>query len=121
MILRAPVSYLNALFALGGYRISPVSPPSQLGSSQIQPTVTLALNAASQKLTLPGPLDAWIIIPPSIVQQLSGGNVASMPGEALELSQEMAANFLGLWPAVFQSLGFTSFVPTVGAIPTMNC
>jgi hypothetical protein len=65
--------------------------------------------------------DAWIIIPPSIVQQLSGGNIASMPSEPLQLSQEMAANFLGAWPAVFQALGFTSFVPTVGAIPTMNC
>jgi hypothetical protein len=120
MILRAPVSWLSALPALS-YRISPVTPPSQAGTSSLGPSGALTLNAGTQKLTLPGALDAWIIIPPSIVQQVSGGNIASMPGEALELSQECAADFRGNWPAVFQALGFTSFVPTVGAIPTMCC
>jgi hypothetical protein len=139
-ILRAPVSILTfalaqmistPLGAGGPAYIVPTYPPSQLGASgfavggpQLLPGTVF--NAASQKITLPLGMDGQLVITPLLLRQVVNQlfptfDLGRLPSEPLQLSQECAANFLGGWPPVFQALGFTSFVPTVGQIPTMNC
>jgi hypothetical protein len=139
-ILRAPASLLTAVSAQmpgtplgagGSAYIVPTYGPSQAGASgfagggpQLLPATIFS--AASQKITLPGGMDGQLVITPPLLRQVVNQlfptfSLGNLPTEPLQLSQECAANFLGMWPAVFQALGFTSFVPTVGAIPTMNC
>jgi hypothetical protein len=130
-ILRAPVSLLAQLQSSGNYKIIPVAPLPQMAAGSIAMAVgagNITLNAALQKIVMPTgsnglPLcDCWVSFMPGALQAAVGTAAGSMPTEALELSQECAANFLGPWASVFLALGFTSFVPaTNGSLPTMGC
>jgi hypothetical protein len=138
--LRCPVSILSAVSAQmigstlgagGPAYIVPAGPPSQLGASGyavagLQMLPSTVFSAGTQKITLPAGMDGQLVITPALLRQVVGQlfptfDVGRLPTEPLQLSQECAANFQGGWIALFQSLGFTAFAPTLGQVPTMNC
>jgi hypothetical protein len=110
-----------------GITLEAINPPSQAGSSSASlittpATVAAAINAGALTIANNAASPMWLTIPSAALRAILGGQIASLPSEPLQLSQECACNFLAGWDAVFAAapLSFTTFAATA-AVPTLNC